>query len=99
MIMTMNTLGDPGVSDLLALIGNAVEKLQRSVSLFEESDRQAGIAELHEVIDGIDRYVQGMNDDPLLKLAAIDRELVIQKLNGVKQELFVIINALTAPSS
>ncbi len=95
----MNTLGDPGVSDLLTLIGDAVEKLQRSVSLFEESDRQAGIAELHAVIAGIDRYVQGMNDDPLLKLAAVDRELVIQKLNGVKQELFVIINALAAPAS
>ncbi len=97
--MAMNTLQDPGIGDLLTLIGDAVEKLQRSVSLFEKSDHQAGIAELHEVINGIDRYVAGMDDDPLLKLAAVDRELVIQKLNGVKQELFVIINALAAPSS
>ena len=95
----MNAIGESGVSDLLTLIGDAVEKLQRSVTLFELSDCSGGVNELREVITRIDRYVQGMDEDPLLKLASIDRDVVIQKLEGVKQELSVVIAALTTTST
>ena len=99
MTAIMNAIEDPKVSDLLTLIGDAVEKLQRSVTLFESSDRRAGVDELRDVIARIDRYVQEMDGDPLLKLASIDQAVVAQKLAGVKHELSLVINALTTTAT
>jgi len=88
-----------GVSNLLTLIGDAVEKLQRSIGLFTQAKQEAGLKELQEVTAGIDRYVQKIDEDPLLSLASLDRELIIQELQGVKQELAVVIEELTTTST
>lgn len=87
------------MSDLLTLIGDAVEKLQRSVTLFADSDRSAGLKELQDVVARIDRYVQEIDSDPLLALASLDRELIVDELEGVKRELAVVIDELTAAST
>ncbi len=87
------------MSDLLTLIGDAVEKLQKSVTLFTDSERSAGLKELQDVVTHIDRYIQEIDDDPLLSLASLDRQQIIKELEGVKRELAVVIDELTATST
>lgn len=85
--------------DLVTLIGNAIEKLQRGVELFEASRREDGLKELNSVIQEIDSYVERIDDDPLLKLAPIDRASLGARLNGVKVEITSVIEGFTSHTS
>ncbi|HDJ29966.1 MAG TPA: hypothetical protein ENF29_02815 [Candidatus Acetothermia bacterium] len=87
------------LEDLLSLIGNAVDRLQRSVTLFSDSDRSAGLKELQHVVNEIDQYIAKIDQDPLLKIAGIDRDQIVSELEGVKHELTLVIDELTAAST
>ena len=77
--------------DLLSLIGSSIEKLRKSVELFEASRQSDGLEELSSVIAEIDRYVGQVDDDPLLKLSPVDRTQVVGRLRNVEQELQAVI--------
>jgi len=79
------------VPDLLSLIGSSIEKLRKSVELFEASRQSDGLEELSSVIAEIDRYVGQVDDDPLLKLSPVDRTQVVGRLRNVEQELQAVI--------
>ena len=81
--------------DLLNLIGRAIENLQRSIELFEDSQREAGLEELSSVISEIDHYLEQIDQDPFLKIAAVDRSGLSERLVGVKGELASVIESLT----
>ncbi len=85
--------------DLLTLIGSAIERLKRSVELFETSQRDGGLQELFSVIEEIDRYLAQIDDDPLLKLSPVDRAGLGERLETVKGELAAVIERLTAVGS
>jgi hypothetical protein len=80
------------VPDLLSLIGVAIEKLGRSVELFEASRQSDGLEELSSVVGEIDRYVSRMDEDPLLELSPVDRTQLVERLGKVKQELQAVID-------
>ena len=78
--------------DLLSLIGVAIEKLGRSVELFESSRQSDGLEELSSVVVEIDGYLSRMDEDPLLKLSPVDRTQLVERLGKVKQELQAVID-------
>ena len=82
--------------DLLNLIGRAIESLQRSIELFEDSEREAGLNQLSSVISEIDHYLERIDEDPLLKIATVDRAGLSERLVGVKQELASVIGSFAA---
>ena len=84
------------MSDLLTLIGSAIEKLRKSVELFEASQQDDGLHELSSVIVEIDDYVRRIDDDPLLKLSPVDRSQLGERLAAVKGELQVVIDRFAA---
>ncbi len=89
-------MGETGVReesmfDLLNLIGKAIESLQQSIELFEASRREAGLKQLSFVILEIDRYLEQIDEDPLLKIATVDRAGLSERLVGVKGELASVI--------
>lgn len=77
--------------DLLTLIGKAIENLQQSIELFEASRREDGLKQLSSVILEIDRYIERIDEDPLLKVASVDRTSLSERLQGVKGELALVI--------
>ena len=77
--------------DLLNLIGKGIENLQRSIELFEASERDAGLDQLASVIQQIDGYIERIDEDPLLKITTIDRAGLGERLLGVKEELTSVI--------
>ncbi len=78
--------------DLLSLIGVAIEKLGRSVELFEASRQSDGLKELTSVLVEIDGYVARMDEDPLLELSPVDRTQLVERLGKVKRELQAVID-------
>lgn len=85
--------------DLLSLIGNAIERLRKSVEFFETARQADGLEELSSVIAEIDGYVVEMDQDPLLKLSPVDRSQLVGRLGNVKQELQAVIDRLGATLS
>ena len=81
--------------DLLDLIRNAIENLQRSIELFEVSKRDAGVNQIGYVIQRIDCYLERIDEDPLLKITTIDRAGLGERLLGVKGELASVIESFT----
>jgi len=81
------------VLDLLNLIGKAIETLQCSIELFEDSCREDGLKQLSSVIAEIDHYLERMDDDPLLRIASVDRVSLREHLQGVKGELASVIES------
>ncbi len=82
---------EDGMLDLLNLIGKAIEKLQQSIELFEASRREAGLKQLSSVILEIDHYLEQIDEDPLLRIATVDRAGLSERLLGVKGELASVI--------
>jgi DNA polymerase/3'-5' exonuclease PolX len=80
--------------DLLNLIGQAIENLQRSIELFEVSERDAGLDQIASVIQQIDCYLERIDEDPLLKITTIDRAGLGERLLGVKGELALVIESV-----
>ena len=81
--------------DLLSLIGKAIENLQQSIELFEASQPVAGLDHLSSVILEIDNYLERIDEDPLLKIATVDRIGLGERLVSVKGELTSVIESLT----
>ncbi len=80
--------------DLLNLIGQAIENLQRSIELFEVSERDAGLDQITSVIQQIDCYLERIDEDPLLEITTIDRAGLGERLLGVKGELASVIESV-----
>ncbi len=94
-------MGEMGVReddmlDLLNLIGKAIENLQRSIELFEASRREAGLKQLSSAILEIDHYLERIDEDPLLKIATVDRVGLSERLLGVKGELTSVIESFAS---
>jgi hypothetical protein len=81
-------------TDLLTLIGRAIEQLQRSVTLLEQSEKESGVAGLAGVIEEIDRYLSSPDEDPLLCLASLPPSHVRQGLLGVRADLTSVVDTL-----
>jgi hypothetical protein len=94
-----SSVGGARVPDLLSLIGNAIEKLGKSVELFEASRQSDGLDELSSVIAEIDGYVLRIDEDPLLKLSPVDRTQLVERLGNVKQELQAVIDRFSTALS
>ena len=80
---------------LLNLIGKAIENLQRSIELFEVSERDAGLDQIASVIQRIDYYLELIDEAPLLKITTIDRAGLGERLFGVKGELALVIESFS----
>ena len=81
--------------DLLNLIGKVIENLQRSIELFEVSERDGGLDQIASVIQQIDCYLERIDEDPLLKIMTIDHAGLGERLLGVKGELASIIESFS----
>ncbi|MGB2983879.1 MAG: hypothetical protein WBC63_08490 [Candidatus Bipolaricaulia bacterium] len=81
-------------TDLLTLIGRAIERLQRCVALFETSERDTGAEHLAAVIEEIDDYIEIADEDPLLLLASLPSERVREGLLNVRTDLASVIDEL-----
>lgn len=86
-------------SDLLALIGTAIDQLRQSVDWFESSSQAEGVTCLMAVIRDIDAYISRAHDDPLLQLAHIDVSTLATDLAHIKTDLAAVITQVEAPSS
>jgi len=80
-----------GAVDLLSLIGSAIEKLRRSIDLFDAAQAQCGVEELASVCQEIDDYLAQIGDDPLLKLAPLDRGELEERLHEIEDVLAEVI--------
>lgn len=78
-------------TDLLTLIGHAIECLQRSIVLFEGSEVEGGVESLGTVVGEIGQYLENAEEDPLLKLAALPPNHVKAGLMSVRSELLAVI--------
>jgi hypothetical protein len=81
-------------TDLLTLIGRAIEQLQRSVTLLERREKESGVGGLVAVIDEIDQYLAAPREDPLLCLASLPASQVREGLLGVRADLSTVIDVL-----
>lgn len=82
------------VADLLTLITRAIEQLQRSIALFESSERAGGAEHLATVIGEIDEYLEISESDPLLRLASLPPSHVRDGLMNVRSDLVSVIDEL-----
>ncbi len=83
-----------GSPDLLSLIGSAIEKLRRSIDLFDAAQAQGGVEELSAVCREIDDYLARIDDDPLLKLAPLDRGELEERLHEIEGALSEVITGV-----
>ena len=81
-------------SDLLTLIGKAIQCLQKSIDHLEAQHQQEGLRHLSQVIEEIDGYLFRLDGDPLLQLAAVDPEHLKQSLHHVQEDLLVVIDSV-----
>jgi len=81
-------------TDLLTLIGRAIEQLQRSVTLLEQCEKEGGVTGLADVINEIDQYLSSPDEDPLLCLASLPASHVREGLLGVRADLTSVIDVL-----
>ena len=84
-------------TDLLTLIGNSIEELQRSIEFFNKAEPQDGVARLSSVMQGIGYYLTRIEDDPILKLAPIDPVVLAERLHGVEEDLSAVIEGFANP--
>lgn len=84
--------GEGGAVDLLTLIGDTIDRLRRSIELFEGSKQCAGVEHLSAVIEGIDVYLKKLDGDPLLKLASLPPARVREGLHHVREDLCAVIH-------
>ena len=83
-------------TDLLTLIGRAIEQLQRSISLFENAPDK-GMEQLSGVIADIDGYLESAEEDPLLRLAGLPPQGVRDGLLNVREDLAGIVTDSASP--
>lgn len=81
-------------TDLLGLIGSAIEKLKTSIDLFSDDHPQRGVEELSLVLEEIDAYLTRIDRDPILRLAPINPSELEQRLHGVEADLSAVIAGL-----
>ena len=77
--------------NLLALIGVAIEQLQKSIEYFESLSKQDGAACLSAVIQEIDTYLDHAQEDPLIRLASIDVSHLSDELGKIKCDLLAVV--------
>ena len=85
------------MTDLLTLIGHAIEKLRRCIVLFEAAETDSGVQSIHSVVEEIDGYLAVAEEDPLLRLAALPADRVREGLQGIQKELVAVIDNLESP--
>jgi hypothetical protein len=96
----MGGIGVPDTSattDLLTLIGSAIEQLRRCIAMFETSESAGGVEHLTAVIDEIDVYLASSDEDPLLRLAALSPGRVREGLLDVRTDLTSVIDEVEQP--
>lgn len=76
--------------DLLALIGRGIES-------FEASRQGAALDELSAVIHDIEEYLDRIDEDPLLGMAALDPVHLEENLSGIQADLAGVIDDLREP--
>lgn len=84
-------------TDLLALIGSAIEQLRRCIALFETAEAFAGVEHLSAVIDEIDVYLATSDQDPLLRLASLSPGHVREGLLDVRSDLTSVVDEVHRP--
>jgi hypothetical protein len=85
--------------DLLSLIGQLIDELRLSISLFEASQREGGIEHLAVVVEAIDAYLGRLESDPLLRLAPIAPAEIRDGLDHIRRDLDEVIRGFSAPLS
>jgi hypothetical protein len=85
--------------DLLSLIGQLIDELRLSISLFEASQREGGIEHLAVVVEAIDVYLGHLESDPLLRLAPIAPAEIRDGLDHIRRDLDEVIRGFSAPLS
>ena len=94
----MSLIDTKETSDLLSLIGTAIEQLRQSIELFEVASQAEGVICLSAVISEIDAYMDRAHDDPLLRLARIDASSLATDLKHIKTDLVAVINRVDEPT-
>jgi hypothetical protein len=84
-------------TDLLTLIGSAIEQLRRCIALFETAEAAAGAEHLSAVIDEIDGYLAASDQDPLLRLASLSPSHIREGLLNVRTDLTSVIDEVHRP--
>jgi len=81
-------------TDLLTLIGRAIQRLQRSITLLEAEERDGSSEQINSVIEEIDAYIEVSESDPLLRLASLPPSHVRDGLLHVRSDLESVIDEL-----
>ena len=84
-------------TDLLTLIGSAIERLRQCIARFETSETADGVEHLSAVIGEIDVYLATSDEDPLLRLAALPPGNVREGLLDVRTDLTSVIDEVHQP--
>lgn len=84
------------MNDLLNLIGSSIENLRQCIEFFDAEQPAGGVEKLSSVLTEIDGYLKEIDDDPILKLAAIDRGEIEGRLHSIETDLGSIISELGA---
>ncbi len=82
--------------DLLGLIETSIESLRRCIDFFDAAKHRDGVTELTAVLTEIDTYLKQVDEDPLLKIASIDRSGIEERLHGIEDDLAAIITDFAA---
>jgi len=85
---------DRSQSDLLSLIGQAIQSLQQSIDQLESQKQAEGLRHLAQVIEDIDEYLVRLDEDPLLQLAAVDPSHLERSLHRVQDDLGMVIDSV-----
>jgi hypothetical protein len=83
-----------GATDLLTLIGHAIEKLRQCIVLFEAAETDSGVQSIGAVVDEIDGYLEVAEEDPLLRLASMPPNQIRDGLQQIQEELVAVIDDL-----
>jgi hypothetical protein len=84
-------------TDLLTLIGHAIDRLQRCIVLFEGCEMAGGVDNISAVVIEIDEYLEHADEDPLLRLASLPPAHVRDGLVAVQSDLTSIIDEVRRP--
>jgi hypothetical protein len=85
--------------NLLALIGVAIEQLQKSIEYFETHSKQDGAACLSTVIQEIDSYLDHAHEDPLVRLASVNVSHLSDELGKIKCDLLAVVAEIEDPTT
>ncbi len=85
---------DNDTRDLLRLIGSSIQNLSQCIELFEGEQQAGGVQKLAAVLADIEGYLKGIDTDPIIRLASVDRKEIVTRLKAIETDLNTVVSEL-----